>query len=66
MDGTKEDNSFGRLVNDDHKKPNCGPKVIHAKGGTPSICFFAVSDIEENTELRYDYGSGDFPWRKKV
>ena len=31
----------------------------------PHLCLFAVKEIFSGTELRYDYGVKDLPWRKK-
>jgi hypothetical protein len=31
----------------------------------PHILLFAATDIETGTELRYDYGGGDLPWRSQ-
>jgi SET domain-containing protein len=33
--------------------------------GTPHLCIFALKDIHEGSELRYDYGVPEAPWRKK-
>ena len=41
---------------------NCMAKSVLVND-TPHIVLFAAHDIEENTELRFDYGSGDLPWR---
>ncbi|KAL7860094.1 hypothetical protein SRHO_G00152410 [Serrasalmus rhombeus] len=65
IDAAKEDGSFGRLVNDDHKHPNCRMKMIEVDG-RPHLCLFAVEDIKEGDEITYDYGGGDWPRRKKV
>ncbi|KAL7850045.1 hypothetical protein SRHO_G00193940 [Serrasalmus rhombeus] len=34
--------------------------------GRPHLCLFAIEDIKEGDEITYDYGGGDWPWRKKV
>ncbi|KAL7842719.1 hypothetical protein SRHO_G00244080 [Serrasalmus rhombeus] len=65
IDAAREDGSFGRLVNDDHKHPNCRMKMIEVDG-RPHLCLFAIEDIKEGDEITYDYGGGDWPWRKKV
>ncbi|KAL5005105.1 hypothetical protein ScPMuIL_018561 [Solemya velum] len=31
----------------------------------PRLCLFAIQDISKDTELRYDYGVADGPWRKQ-
>ena len=31
--------------------------------GITHLCLFATADIPENTELRYDYGVPNLPWR---
>ncbi|XP_071843979.1 uncharacterized protein [Apostichopus japonicus] len=30
----------------------------------PHLCLFAQKDIEENEEIRFDYGVADLPWRQ--
>lgn len=32
----------------------------------PSLWLYALQDLEVGTELRYDYGVPDLPWRQKV
>ena len=65
LDASVEDNSLGRLVNDDHQKPNCKMKMI-AVEGMPHLCLFALKDIDPGEEITYSYGNADWPWRKKV
>ncbi|XP_062380241.1 uncharacterized protein LOC134068574 [Sardina pilchardus] len=65
IDGALEDGSFGRLVNDEHKSPNCRMKLIEA-GGKPHLCLFALKEIVSGTEITYDYGGKEWPWRKEV
>ncbi|XP_027132427.1 N-lysine methyltransferase KMT5A-A-like [Larimichthys crocea] len=61
---TQEDGSFGRLVNDDHKRPNCNEGIItEAK---PHLCLFALRDIQTGEEITYNYGGNDWPWRKQA
>ncbi|XP_032365342.1 uncharacterized protein LOC116680314 isoform X3 [Etheostoma spectabile] len=31
--------------------------------GVPSLCLFAIVDIEEGQEITYDYGGENLPWR---
>nr|XP_022295446.1 N-lysine methyltransferase KMT5A-like [Crassostrea virginica] len=66
IDATKE-RSLGRLLNDDHRNPNCKPKIIE-KDGKPHVYFVALRDINTGEELRYNYGPGIYSWRtsKKV
>nr|XP_034339442.1 N-lysine methyltransferase KMT5A-like isoform X2 [Crassostrea gigas] len=65
VDASKEDGSFGRLLNDDHINPNCRPKVMEIDE-KPAICFFSLRPLSSNTELVYDYGPGNiYPWRGK-
>eukprot|EP00112_Aurelia_sp_Birch-Aquarium-sp1_P010795 Seg2294.2 transcript_id=Seg2294.2/GoldUCD/mRNA.D3Y31 product="N-lysine methyltransferase KMT5A-A" protein_id=Seg2294.2/GoldUCD/D3Y31 len=61
IDATNPDGRLGRLVNDS-AKPNC---VMRKKllSGVPLLCLYALEDLESNTELRYDYGVNDLPWR---
>ena len=66
VDATQDDGRLGRLVNDAPSAyANCKMKLVSTKD-TPTLCLFAVQDIQPNTELRYDYGVNDLPWRKKV
>ena len=37
--------------------------VVHS---LPHLCLFALKDITFGTELRYDYGVKDLPWRMKL
>lgn len=64
IDASKEDGSFGRLVNDDHKHPNCRMKKIDVNEN-PHLCLFALDDIKQGEEITYDYGF-DCPWRTQV
>ena len=34
------------------------------KDDTPYLCMFALKDIPAHTEIVYDYGIKDLPWRK--
>ena len=64
IDGSEEDGSFGRLINDDHVDPKVKPKIITVDG-VPCIAFFAVKDIKPGEELTYSYGgeSSNYSWR---
>ncbi|XP_072049953.1 uncharacterized protein [Amphiura filiformis] len=63
IDATPEDGRLGRLVNDDHRKPNCKMRKCNLKN-EPYLCLFALKDIAEGEELTYDYGDPSVPWRK--
>ncbi|XP_035989894.1 N-lysine methyltransferase KMT5A-A-like, partial [Fundulus heteroclitus] len=65
IDASREDNSLGRLVNDDHKNPSCTMKKILVDG-KPHLCLFAVKDINPGEEITYNYGGTDWPWREKA
>ncbi|KAL0967026.1 hypothetical protein UPYG_G00303640 [Umbra pygmaea] len=65
IDASREDGSFGRIVNDDHKHPNCKMKKIDING-KPHLCLFALDDIKEGEEIAYDYGGEDYPWRTQM
>ncbi|XP_026052249.1 histone-lysine N-methyltransferase set-1-like [Carassius auratus] len=65
IDASREDGSFGRLVNDDHQHPNCKMKKIDVNGKA-HLCLFALKDIKEGEEITYDYGGDDCPWRTQV
>ncbi|XP_073329216.1 histone-lysine N-methyltransferase set-1-like [Pagrus major] len=64
LDASVEDKSLGRLVNDDHIKPNCKIKTIDV-GGMPHLCLFALRDIAPGEEITYNYGDSDWPWRRQ-
>lgn len=56
---------LGRLVNDSPRsRVNAIMKKIIINHQT-YLCLFAACDIPINTELRYDYGALDLPWRTK-
>lgn len=40
-------------------------KLIEAEG-KPHLCLFALKEITAGTEITYDYGGKEWPWRKKV
>ncbi|XP_054872280.1 uncharacterized protein LOC111580096 isoform X3 [Amphiprion ocellaris] len=65
IDAAREDGSLGRLVNDDHKHPNCRMKKLVSKG-KPHLCLFALRDINPGEEITYDYGENEWPWRKQA
>lgn len=52
------------MVNDSDE-PNAKMQVVLVDG-KPHLCLFACDSIEENDEIRYDYGVPDLPWRKQV
>ena len=56
-----DDGSLGRLVNDDHRHPNCVMKKITVDS-KPHLCLFALNDIASGTELRYNYGQNASVW----
>nr|XP_043879455.1 uncharacterized protein LOC122767933 isoform X2 [Solea senegalensis] len=62
IDASREDGSLGRLVNDDHKSPNCKIKKMTVQG-KPHLCLFAIQNIQAETEITYDYGKSQWPWR---
>uniref|UniRef100_A0A9J8D7X3 SET domain-containing protein n=1 Tax=Cyprinus carpio carpio TaxID=630221 RepID=A0A9J8D7X3_CYPCA len=64
IDASKEDGTLGRLINDNHKSPNCTMKKIIVND-TPHLCLFAVKKIEIGSEIEYNYGDSQWPWRKK-
>ncbi|CAM4615510.1 unnamed protein product [Leuciscus chuanchicus] len=62
IDASREDGSLGRLVNDCHKSPNCKMRRLTVQG-TPHLCLFAIENIQAETEITYDYGDSQWPWR---
>ena len=64
IDATAIDRRMGRLVNDS-AKPNCiMKKATH--NYLPNLWLYALKDLEVGTELHYDYGVLDLPWKQKV
>ncbi|KAI4877769.1 hypothetical protein NFI96_032658, partial [Prochilodus magdalenae] len=64
VDAAVEDNSLGRLVNDDHVSPNSKMKTITV-AGKPHLCLFATRSISPGEEITYNYGDSEWPWRCK-
>lgn len=70
IDATRNDQSFGRLINHSRKFPNIKPHV-EDKDGKPRVIFFAIRFIPKDDELLYDYGDNckesleSFPWLKQ-
>ena len=65
LDGTTDNSTLGRLVNDDNVKPNSYMRSMMVNGKL-HLCLFAVGDIGKGSEIRYNYGKGvSYPWRKK-
>jgi histone-lysine N-methyltransferase SETD8 len=57
IDATKETGRYGRLLNHSCKTPNCVTKVVMLPNQEePRLILVAKQDIEEGTELLYDYG----------
>lgn len=49
--------NIGRYIN--HScEPNCKVIPIRVNNTIPHLCIFAIKDIEQNTELTFDYGDG--------
>ena len=66
IDATDESISgMARYVNDSLKQPNSRTKKIE-EDSLVYVCLFALFDIPAGTEIRYDYGPGDFAWRHQV
>ncbi|XP_051285298.1 uncharacterized protein LOC127379576 isoform X6 [Dicentrarchus labrax] len=65
IDASQEDGSFGRLVNDEHIRPNCRMKRIDVDR-KPHLCLFALNDIQHGEEITYDYGGEDCPQRMQM
>jgi len=59
---------LGRYMNDApmrHVECNCLSKACYINK-KPCLLVFAARDIQEGEELRYDYGTGNLPWRNNV
>ena len=54
IDATKDDGSFGRLINHSKKAANVTPKVLEVRG-IPSLYFEAMQDITSGEEILCDY-----------
>lgn len=65
IDACREDGSLGRLVNDAHKSPNCKMKKLTVQD-KPHLCLFAIENIQAGSEITYDYGECQWPWRALV
>ncbi|KAB7493759.1 hypothetical protein Anas_10818, partial [Armadillidium nasatum] len=55
IDASKEDNSFGRLFNDNHETPNVHVKPVQVDG-LMYPCYFASRNIKPFEELEYNCG----------
>ncbi len=70
IDATKDDNSFGRLINHSSKSLRNVKPVVGHKKGQPFIYFVAITNILKHKELLYDYSDNskkardNFPWLK--
>ncbi|KAL7630812.1 UNVERIFIED_CONTAM: hypothetical protein RMT77_018976 [Armadillidium vulgare] len=64
IDASKEDISFGRLFNDNHKTPNVHVKPVQVDG-LMYPCYFASRNIKPFEELEYNYGGPEdsYFWR---
>ena len=65
LDATKDDGSFGRLVNDSKYFPNSKIKQMEIDG-SPRLYLFALKNIVPGEEIRYFYGDDDLPWHADV
>jgi len=69
IDGTKDDGSLGRLINDSHKHPNCKPMMpVPVIDDQPRILFMCTKDIQPGVDVVYSYGDSRcgsvYEWRK--
>lgn len=55
LDATREDGTYGRLINHSKKRPNVRAKPMEIDG-VPAIVFVPITELEVGVELRYDYG----------
>ncbi|XP_053392299.1 histone-lysine N-methyltransferase PR-Set7-like [Mercenaria mercenaria] len=63
IDGTYS-GGVGRMINDEHRHPNCKVKVSRTENGNPQLAVIAIADIDPGHEIRYDYGDRSVSWRK--
>ncbi|XP_065641978.1 histone-lysine N-methyltransferase set-1-like [Hydra vulgaris] len=61
IDATKDDGSFGRLVNDSKYFPNCKMEKLTIKN-IPFLCLFSIRKIEKFEEITYCYGENNLDW----
>lgn len=56
------------MANDSHIRPAMNSKMIVEPddSGNPRLALFAIRQISEGEEVRYDYGVPNLSWRKKV
>ena len=65
LDGTESD-GLGKYVNDSPDNySNCQMKKF-TLDGQPHLCLVAKTNINAETELRYDYYDTNLFWREKV
>lgn len=55
IDATADTGRLGRLINHSRKRPNLRTKLF-ILNNEPHLIFVALDDIDEDTELLYDYG----------
>ncbi|KAL4234518.1 hypothetical protein ACF0H5_006161 [Mactra antiquata] len=55
---------FGRMINDDHKKPNC-KVVVEDNDGRPSLTIYSIRQITKGEEICFNYQDSSVPWRKE-
>ncbi|XP_046579187.1 N-lysine methyltransferase KMT5A-like [Haliotis rubra] len=65
VDGSEEDGSYARLINDEWRHPNLRSRMMFVDG-EPHVSYFALRQILEGEEIHYDYGGSEefLPWRK--
>ncbi|XP_065647927.1 N-lysine methyltransferase KMT5A-like isoform X1 [Hydra vulgaris] len=61
IDATLHLNYVGRYINDSKYFPKAVMKKVLIKN-TPSLCLFALKDIEPNEEILYFYGVDNLSW----
>lgn len=70
IDATRDDGTFGRLINHSKRAPNVSPRITQV-GTLPCLYFIALREIGEGEEIQYDYGDRTpqsviaFPWLKE-
>lgn len=65
IDGTFS-KTKGKFVNDAVGSEKNSTMLLITVKDTPHLCLFATKHIKTGTEIRYDYGVSNLPWRKKV
>lgn len=71
IDATTESGRYGRLLNHSKQRANCKTRLVEEPEGIPRLIIEVKDDVDEGTELLYDYGDRSqkslkaHPWLKQ-